>query len=216
MPHTKSRLLGSSYTALFFGMQDRGARLITFCRSYNETPPRLVSEYRPIHPLDYSFPAEIMTAKAMTAGTIEVELIETWSEQAWNRFGQVFPQLGGRARNGGTACDTILDIVRIVDNAQGQIYVVKLIDTPPMSGETTVGHHRRAVIYLGCKIVEVRDGDENVDIETMEQTKRVVFAYTHREYRYDPVGGQGPQNFNPPIPSARRFTPGLPAVHSTI
>ncbi len=215
MPHTRARLHGSGYTAIFFGGPNR-AIPIAFVNMINETPPRLVADARPIQPMDWSRPAEIMTAKAMTEGTIEVDFIETWSEQAWNRLAPAFPQLGGRARGGGTASDTILDLVRIIDNAQGSIYIAKVISTPRPTSETTAPQNRRSVLYLGTKITEVQDGDQNIDITTMDQTKRVTFMYTHRLYQYSRTGGQGPRNNTPVFPTANPAISGLPALQRVV
>lgn len=188
MTSTRTRLTGSGRTVVFFGGPDNHIPL-NFCQMINETPPELVADYRPIQPLDWERPAEIMTAMAMGAGTIELDFFETWSEQAWNRLGPALHGLGGRARNQG-ASDTILDIVRAVENAEGGIYVSKLIQTPLQSGETTVDHHRRAVLYMGAKIVRVADGDSQITVESMEQPKRVTFAYTHRLYQRNRISGR--------------------------
>lgn len=182
-------------TVVFFGGPD-GHIPISFCQMINETPPELVADYRPIQPIDWERPAEIMTAMAMGAGTIELDFFETWSEQAWNRLGGGLSELGGEAR-GGSASDTILDIVRAVSNAQGGIYVSKLINTPTMSGETTVDHHRRAVLYMGAKIVRVADGDSNLAVDTMEQPKRVTFAYTHRIYQRNRISSRAGDDRTP-------------------
>jgi hypothetical protein len=211
MPHTRARLFGSGYTAIFFGGPNRAIPL-AFVNMINETPPRLVAEARPIHPLDWSRPAEIMTAKAITEGTIEVDFIETWSEQAWNRLAPAFPALGGQARGNGTASDTILDLVRIIDNAEGQIYLAKVIQTPRPTDESVSPQNRRSVLYLGAKVTEIADGDQNVDITTMDQTKRVTFMYTHRAYRYQRTGGQSQRNTTPPFPATTPAIEGLPAL----
>lgn len=213
MPHPRSRLLGSGYTMIFFGGPQR-AIPISFVQMYNETTPRLVSDARPIQPIDWAWPAEIMTAKAMGEGTIEVDFIETWSEQAWNRLGTALAELGGKAR-GGSASDTILDVVRAIDNSQDQIYVAKMIATPATSSEE-ITHSRRTVMYMGAKITDIQDGDQNVDVTTMEQTKRVTFMYTHRIFQYQDAGGQGLRNFTPPVPQARPFQAGGPNLHSIV
>ncbi len=102
---------------MFFGGPD-GHIPLSFCQMINETPPELVAPYKPIQPIDWERPAEIMTAMAMGAGTIELTFFETWSEQTWNRLRGGLGGLGGAAR-GGTACDTILDIVRAIERADG-------------------------------------------------------------------------------------------------
>lgn len=184
MPATTTRLLGSGYTGLFFGSGGRDNIPIAFAQMYTETAPELVGESaKDIHPMDWEHPAEIMTSMAMTGGEIEIGLFESWSENAWNRLQGAFPQFRGLARNG-RACDTILDIVRGIEQAEGELFVAKLINTPFRSGEKTVDAQRRVVLYRQAKIISVGDGDENVDIETMEQVKNVTFRYTHRQYRY--------------------------------
>lgn len=215
MPHPRSRLFGSGYTMIFFGGPQR-AIPISFVQMYNETTPRLVSDARPIQPIDWAWPAEIMTAKAMGEGTIEVDLIESWSEQAWNRLAPALAEMGGKARGGSTSSDTILDVVRAIDNSEGQIYVAKMIATPQTSSETEVGHARRTVMYMGAKITDIADGDQNVDVTTMEQTKRITFMYTHRIFQYQNVGGQGLRNFTPPIPQAQPFQQGGPNLHTVV
>jgi len=195
MTATRTRLLGSGMTVVFFGGPD-GHIPISFCQMINETPPELVADYRPIQPIDWEHPAEIMTAMAIGAGTIDLDFYESWSEQAWNRLAGGLNTLGGRARNQ-NASDTILDIVRAQSNARGGIYVSKLINTPRSSGETTVDHHRRAVLYMGAKIVRVADGDSNLAVDTMEQPKRVTFAYTHRLYQRNRISARATADNNP-------------------
>jgi hypothetical protein len=195
MTATRTRLLGSGMTVVFFGGPD-GHIPLGFCQMINETPPELVAQYRPIQPIDWEHPAEIMTAMAMGAGTVDLDFYENWSEQAWNRLEGGLNTLGGIARGRG-ASDTILDIVRAVSDAQGGIYLSKLIKTPRNSGETTVDHHRRAVLYMGAKIVRVADGDTNVAVDTMEQPKRVTFAYTHRVYQRNRLSSRGAPDNNP-------------------
>ena len=196
MTDTRTRLLGSGRTVVFFGGPD-GHIPLSFVQMVNETPPTLVAEYRPIQPIDWEVPAEIMTAMAMGAGTIDLDFFETWSEQAWNRLSGGLGGLAGQAR-GGSASDTILDIVRTVANSQGGIYVSKLINTPLASGETTVDHHRRAVLYMGAKIVTVQDGDQNLAVDTMEQPRRVTFAYTHRIYQRNRISTRAQADKVPP------------------
>ncbi len=198
MTDTRTRLLGSGRTVVFFGGPS-GHVPLAFTQMINETPPTLVADYVPIQPIDWEHPAEIMTAMAMGAGTIDLDFYETWSEQAWNRLGGGLADagtqlgLGGVAR-GQSANDTILDIVRSIASATGGIYVSKLINTPPQSGETTVPAMKRAVLYMGAKIVTVADGDTNLTVETMEQPRRVTFAYTHRIYQRIGAGGNNGQD----------------------
>ena len=64
MTSTRTRLLGSGRTVVFFGGPDNHIP-IAFCQMINETPPELVADYRPIQPIDWEHPAEIMTAMAM-------------------------------------------------------------------------------------------------------------------------------------------------------
>ncbi len=196
MTDTRTRLLGSGRTVVFFGGPD-GHIPISFCQMINETPPTLVAEYRPIQPIDWETPAEIMVAHAMGAGTIDLDFFETWSEQAWNRLDGGLGTLAGQAR-GGSASDTILDIVRAISAAQGGIYVSKLINTPLASAETTVDHHRRAVLYMNAKIVSVQDGDQNLAVDTMEQPRRVTFAYTHRIYQRNRISTRAQADKAPP------------------
>lgn len=209
MTSTAARLHGSGYTVIFFGGPSGAPVPITFAQMINETTPTLVGDgFHAIQPIDWSRPAEIMTAMAMGHGTIDIDLIENWSEQAWNRLGPALASLGGSAR-GGTANDTILDIVRAISDAPGGIYVTKLINTPFNSGERTVAPHRRAVHYMGAKIVTVMDGDQNIDITTMEQTKRITFAYTHRIFQRNRVGSPAtdtlqPQNLTNRAPQTER------------
>lgn len=172
---------------------------ITWMRFYTETPPKLVAEPSVIQPLDFARPAEIMTSKAMGEGTIEVDLIESWSQQAWNRLGNALAPLGGRATGGNRACDTILDIVRAVDRSDQGIYIAKLIATPDNTSERST-RNQRSVLYLGAKIIDVQDGDRDVEVSSMEQSIRVTFMYTHRKYQYNNVGGRGYRPSDPSFP----------------
>lgn len=208
MTSTKTRLTGQGRTIVFFGGPD-GHIPLNFVQMINETPPELVAEYRPIQPIDWAHPAEIMTAMAMGAGTVELDFFETWSEQSWNRLHGGLNTLGGRAR-GSSANDTILDVVRAVENARGGIYLSKLIVTPQVSGEQTVDHHRRAVLYMNAKIVRVADGEANTTVESMEQPKRVTFAYTHRVYQMNRIGSSQQQTLSVPNFATQSVTQNRP------
>lgn len=199
MPSTTARTTGQGYTTLYFGGPGDSIP-IAFMRVFTEQPPKLVADPVPVHPLDFEHPAEIMTAKAIGEGTITVDFIESWSEQAWNRLAPALSTLGGKARGGTNPSDNILDIVRAVDNAQGEIYLSKLINTPQHTTERN-SRNQRAVLYMGAKIVDVGDGDTDVAVNSMDQMVQVTFMYTHRLYQYRPIGGTGYKPSNPPFPT---------------
>jgi hypothetical protein len=221
LPDTSARLGGSAKTILYFGGPDGNVQ-IAYTESYTETPPELVAQHQFIHPLDWQVPPEIMVAQAMNGGLIELELIENWSEQVWNRFGGALRKLAGTVRGGGAnASDTILDIVRAISIADGPMFITKIIDTPHSSTERLGGSnpHRRATFYMNVKIVRVADGDQNLRRDTMQVTKRVTCAYTHRLYhrmpaqRRQPVPAGFPNNI--PQSGLARVT-GAPVIGNRI
>lgn len=194
MASTSHRIHGSGRSLLYFGSTNGTVTPIVSTQGFTEEPPQLLGQHEFIQPLDWPVPSEVMTAEAMNGGIFQTNLLETWSEHAFNRLGAGFAPFRGVARGGaGAACDTILDLVRAISQSPHSLFLTKVVATPDTSSERLGGARpkRRATIYMNCKIIQVQDGDENVEAATLQAVKQVRFAYTHRLYDYRDPQRQG-------------------------
>lgn len=206
MADTATRRGGSTQTVLYFGSSAGRITPIVHMRGFTETEPAPVAQYEFVHPFDHARPSEILQPMAVGGGTITTNLIETWSENSFNRLGMAFAPWAGVARGGeGSRCDDMLDIIRALSQSPQSLFLMKVIATPAHSAERLGGARvkRRARVYMNAKLVEAPVGDTNLDINTLSMEKPVTFAYTHFTTDYRDASPQ-------PFPVAGR-PQGVPA-----
>jgi len=151
MTASRVRVGGSGFTTLTWRSQQIG-----WLQSVSDTAPTPVAQAKAIQPLDSPTPVEIVTAKAVGAGRLILEVVELWNGPIWHELA------------GLEGANSILDIF----SAQlqlGEIVCTKVIKSP--SGVM------RAKTYSGCVITDV-DESETVAISTMEFPKKITIQYT--------------------------------------
>lgn len=147
----KARVLGG-YTIFHWG-----TTLIGFAESIQVTPITPVVDPTPVHPMNYAYPAEIVTPRASSYGTIVVTNIELWDRSVWENM----DGLAGK--------NDIIDIFEFVAN-QNDLQVTKFIRIP--------GGSTRSETFFGVVVANVDDA-ETVDRTTMTQPKAITLWYTH-------------------------------------
>lgn len=152
MADSQFRIGGSNFTT--FQWQNTP---LLFATTFSDTTPAPVTGAEQIQPLDAEHPLEIITPRAVRAGTLRVTLYERWVEHTWN-------QLAGLAGTTG-----ILDIFKQQVKI-GNISCQKIIKKPDGSF--------RARNYYGCVITDVNDS-ETIQIGTMSMPKDLTIMYTH-------------------------------------
>jgi hypothetical protein len=84
MPETKTRMAGSGRTAFFFnGFQI--AWLDSFTDS-GQAPVGAEGGMEVVHPIGKRHPQEIVTSRALSAGTLTVSVRELWNSKWWHQF----------------------------------------------------------------------------------------------------------------------------------
>lgn len=148
------RVTGSGYTLFSYdGSQ------IMFCQTITDSPPRPIAEPTPVQPLDELHPIEIAFPRALSAGSLQLEIIEEWDREVWAQF----PGYEGLVND-------LADIFRISAEKGNSVTCLKTITAP--SGK------QRVVQYHGCVITDVGMG-ESIQASGLTTTKTVTITYTH-------------------------------------
>jgi hypothetical protein len=127
---------GSGVTVMKFG-----GDVVAFCNGVTVTWPSAVAEAVPVQPMDAIRPLEIVTARAIGAGTIALTLTNLYNEQIWDRF-EVLQGL-----------DDLADIFQQIQIAyNGNLTIERYVTPAIKDGQTYVEQ------FLGCVITNVADG----------------------------------------------------------
>lgn len=156
MAESITRVGGSGHTAFTW----RGQRL-GWMQTLQDQAPTPVAAPKAIQPMDAEFPREIVTPRAIGAGTLTLTNFETWDRAAWQEF-------SGLA-NTGNILDVFKQQVRL-----GNVSCRKIIKNP-----TT--NRLRTKNYYNCTVVDI-DESETVNISTMEMPKMIKIMYTHAKW----------------------------------
>lgn len=152
MAQSKVRVVGSGYTVMTFNGQ-RLAYLATIA----ERPPRPVKGAEQIQPIDEAHPIEIVTAQAVSGGSLTLTFYELWNAPVW------------AALPGFSGTTTIIEVLRR-QLEMGEITLQKVIKNPTGAFRTRV--------YHGCVITEI-DESETVNIQQISVPKTVTIEFTH-------------------------------------
>lgn len=150
MPAPISRIGGSGYTVMSWQGQN-----LAFLQIIQDTAPVPVAQAQAIQPIDAETPLEVVTAKAVGAGTLKLTFYELWNGPVWSSL----PGLNGAAK--------LLDVLNAQITA-GAVSLRKFIKVPNGGVRTKV--------YLGCVITDADDGD-NVNIASMTMPKSITVMY---------------------------------------
>jgi len=127
---------GSGVTVMKFG-----GDVVAFCNGVTVTWPSAVTAEVAVQPMDAIRPLEIVTARAIGAGTIALTLTNLYNQQIWDR-------LAGLA-----GLDDLADIFQYVQTEYNGNLTIERYVTPPIKGGTTYVEQ-----FLGCVITNVADG----------------------------------------------------------
>lgn len=151
MPETKVRIAGSGLTVFSWG-----STTLAYCQTIAETAPTPVAQAVPIQSITDETPIEIVTARAVGAGTLRLTMYETWNASVWEQL----PGMHG--------AHTLLDVFKR-QISLGSVTCRKIIKTP--NGKP------RTKVYQNCVIVDVDDG-EQINIASMVMPKGFTIMYT--------------------------------------
>jgi hypothetical protein len=163
MPNTKTRIVGSGFSALVFNGQP-----IAFLDGWTDSGQRPVAEYEPVTPLGNSFPVEIATARALREGTLTITIRELWSGPVWQ-------QLAGLENT-----VNLIDVYNRIASLPGGVSAVMTIKVP---GSTTW----RTKTYFNCVVTDI-DDREQVSLGALTIPKNLVLVYTNAKYDNVPAG----------------------------
>ena len=152
MAQSRVRIGGSGYTVMTW----RGNTL-AYLQNIADRAPTPVGQTQEVQPLDEEHPIEIVTAQAVTGGTLSLRFYELWNTPVWASL----PGLEGTT--------TLLDVLKR-QLSLGEITMQKIIKVP--NGQY------RVRVYHGCVITDI-DENESVEISSMTLPKTIQIRYTH-------------------------------------
>ena len=149
----RARNVGSNFTTFQYDGQT-----IAYLQSVEDSGQLAIAQAAAVQPLGYRHPVEIVTPRAVQAGTLTLVITELWHQEVWE-------QMSGLA---GTK-----DIVAVFEKLASQPNYVtcQKIITPP-DGK------RYGKIYHRCVISDITDGDQ-VSLEKLTNQKTITVMYTH-------------------------------------
>lgn len=153
MAESNTRIGGSGWTTFTW----RGQRL-AWMQIIQDTAPAPVAAPQAVQPLDAEHPVEIVTPRAVGAGTLRLTVYELWNAPVWQ-------QLAGLEK-----ASQLLDVFKHQVRL-GNVSCRKIIKSPPP-------HRFRIKNYYGCTVTEV-DDSETVQISSMVMPKSITVQYTH-------------------------------------
>jgi hypothetical protein len=170
----RTRILGSSYTV--WTIEDKP---IVWCVSVQHQSPRLVADAVPIQPLNYLRPAEIAVPRAISAGEIVMNVIETYGNKPWDYLNNLFPQANSYGKNG-TPYSDLADVMRYMQDqltdidAQSSIKLYRIIRTPGSNGAAQPWY---VTEFTGVRITDIRE-NETATTNAMQNNLEITCMYT--------------------------------------
>lgn len=162
------RIAGHSYSLWIWG-----ERPVAYATNVTHTSPQPLAQAVAIQPLNYIRPVEIVTGRAIGPGELSMTVTELYGYKPWEHLAGSF------------SGDLIHDLADVFHKMQREytehggtepnsrpIRFVRVI-RPPGRGI----HLER---YFNIRITDVRE-DENVSIETLQNTFAVTIQYTHKK-----------------------------------
>lgn len=163
MPQSKLRVVGSGFTTL-----DYDGIPIAWLESFQDSGQRPIVDPQPITPIGDTFPREIVSARALGAGTLGITIRELWNSWAWQQLGSPDPT----NPSGPLASSyNILDVYQALSASAKALQVTMLIKPP--TSQTW-----RGKAFLGCWITDINDG-EQVSIAELSIARNITLMYTH-------------------------------------
>jgi hypothetical protein len=149
----RARVLGSNFTTFRYAGKN-----IAYLEEVSDSGQRPVAPVQEVHPLGYRHPTELVAARAIRAGSLQLSIREIWHQEVWQ-------QMAGLANS-----HDILEVFEALAAQVNYVTCTKII-TPPDGRKYGKTYHQ-------CVITDITDG-ETFNIETMSIPKGVTVAYTH-------------------------------------
>ena len=153
-PKQKARNFGSNFTTFRYA-----GKSIAYLEQIGDTGQQPVAQPQEVHPLGYRHPQEIITSRAIRAGTLTLGIREIWHEEIWQ-------QMAGLANT-----HDIIDVFEALASQENYVTCTKII-TPPDGRKYGKTYHR-------CLITQINEGDDNITIESLSKIKTIQVMYTH-------------------------------------
>ena len=136
--------------------------VVAFCNGVTVTWPSAVAEAVPVQPMDAIRPLEIVTARAIGAGTIALTLTNLYNQQIWDRLGK------GKIAGG----DDLADIFQQVQLTYPGGFTVQRVVQPPVKGGEVYTED-----FQGCVITNVADG-QAITSASMLVDRTITLSFT--------------------------------------
>lgn len=161
----RARVAGSAFTVFTWA-----GNPIAFARQISTVSQAPVGTGTvPIHPLDETYPQELITAMALTMGEITLELYELYGAQVWERL-----QGLSKAPDGNAPVD-LAGIFMTVANTPSPIMITRIVRPPMIRGKTMAAY---TLEFHNCVVSSIVDG-ETIEVGSMEVLKQMTVNYTH-------------------------------------
>ena len=157
MAASETRVGGSAWTVFLWS-----GRPLAWMQVLSDRAPAPVAPSQAIQPLDEQHPVEIVTPRAVGAGTLTLTNFERWNQQVWQ-------ELAGL--EGATSILEIFDAQLTL----GNITCNKIIRAPGFPNGI------RTKVYEKCTITDA-DESEVINIGTMTLPKAITIMYTRHHY----------------------------------
>lgn len=189
MPKTHVRVLGGGNTYVTVGL-DGGNTIVEFLARLQDQPGRVNGGPVEIQGIGDKYPVEIATGYSQKAGTLTLEVWQTWGKDGWvSAFmttgidGSMSDSVGiwdaFRNKNANNSGNNQLDgyPVDLVEVLEAQRLNPSFIEVCKFE-KGADGSIARVKNYHGCVITGIQ-ADETVQNETMENRVRIDMMYTH-------------------------------------
>lgn len=147
------RNVGSNYTTFQYA-----GKTIAYLERVVDSGQQPVVGAEFIQPIGADHPVDIVTARALRGGTLQLTIKELWNGEVWEQL------------QGLTGAKTIVDIFQRLAQTPNYVTCTKII-TPP-------GGQRYGKVYHKCVITGITDG-ETVQIGQLSVDKQITVSYTH-------------------------------------
>ena len=181
LTNARTRIIGSSYTV----WTSNGAPIV-WCIDIDHESPRTVADPVPIQPLNYIRPAEIIVPRAISAGKITMNVIETYGNKPWDYLNGFFPaKKSYNNTSESPTSDTLSDLADVLNymqdqltdsNAQSTIELYRIIRTPASNGNPQPWY---VTHFEGVRIVDIRE-NEKANTNAMQNNLQIECMYTRK------------------------------------
>lgn len=185
MPVTHVRVPGGGNTYIMMGLS--GGKMVEFLSDFQDTAGRPNGNATEIQPIGHKYPVEIATPYSQKAGTLTLNVWETWGKDGW--VSAFMYDTGQNAYNIGDSNYPWKDYVSPTSGVERlPVDLYEVLDAQRKLTEyITVkkvelgasGQPVRIKTYVNAVIVDIQD-NELVDQTTMEKKCTITIMYTNK------------------------------------